>query len=232
MSLSSDAEGAPARLIRFSSGERWLHRIVGLLMAVLIATAALLFIPDLGGLIGNRKVVRTVHEISGFALAIPLLLALASRAFRDDAGRLNRFRPSDWQWLRSRDRRSGRILVGKFNAGQKLNAAFTLGAIILMYATGSMMFFSSYFPDSLRTGATFVHDWLSFALIIVVVGHMYMAFNDATARAGMRTGSVPESWALREHRAWVEEELRVTSIVGAHEPDAPHDSDDPSAGYR
>ena len=237
MTLSSDAAPAPARLLRFSAGERWIHRSVGVLMTILIVTAALLFIPDLGGLVGNRRTVRLIHEIAGFGLAVPLLLALLSRAFREDTGRLNRFLPSDWEWLRSKDRRSGRIAVGKFNAGQKLNAAFTLGAIIVMYGTGSIMFFSSYFPDSLRTGATFVHDWLSFALIIVVVGHMYMAFNDASARMGMRTGSVPESWARREHRGWAEEQS--PTLVGASESSAsstssvepePPMSDDPMWG--
>jgi formate dehydrogenase subunit gamma len=204
MTLSSDR---PASLVRFSTAERWVHRTLGILILILIATAALLFIPDLGGLVGNRQTVRMIHEIAGFVLLIPLLLALLSRAFRDDAGRLNRFRPTDWQWLRSRDRRSGRIPVGKFNAGQKLNAAFSLGAILVLFLTGTMMFFSSYFPDALRTGATFVHDWLSLAFIVVVVGHIYMAFNDATARLGMRTGSVPESWARREHGEWATEEL-------------------------
>ena len=204
MTLSSDR---PASLVRFSTAERWVHRTLGILILILIATAALLFIPDLGGLVGNRQTVRMIHEIAGFVLLIPLLLALLSRAFRDDAGRLNRFRSTDWQWLRSRDRRSGRIPVGKFNAGQKLNAAFSLGAILVLFLTGTMMFFSSYFPDALRTGATFVHDWLSLAFIVVVVGHIYMAFNDATARLGMRTGSVPESWARREHGEWAAEEL-------------------------
>ena len=204
MTLSSERA---ITLVRFSTAERWVHRILGILILILILTAALLFIPDLGGLVGNRQTVRKIHEIAGFALPVPLLLALLSRAFRDDAGRLNRFRPTDWQWLRSRDRRSGRIPVGKFNAGQKLNAAFSLGAILVLFLTGTMMFFSSYFPDALRTGATFVHDWLSLAFIVVVVGHIYMAFNDATARLGMRTGSVPESWARREHGEWATEEI-------------------------
>ena len=111
------------------------------------------------------------------------------------------------EWLRARDRRSGRIPIGKFNPGQKLNAAFTLGSIIVMLLTGTMMFFSSYLDDALRTGATFVHDWLSLAILVVVVGHTYMAFNDASARAGMRTGSVPVRWAKREHPAWAAELL-------------------------
>ena len=51
--------------------------------------------------------------------------------------------------------------MGKFNAGQKLNAAFTLGSILVLFGTGAIMFFSSAFPDDIRTGATFVHDWLA-----------------------------------------------------------------------
>ena len=199
---------------RFSTAERWAHRSIAILMIVLLITAALLYIPDFAAIVGNRQIVRVVHEAAGFALPIPLVLALFSRAFRDDTSRLNRFKPSDWQWLRSRSRRLGAIPVGKFNAGQKLNAAFSLGAIIVMFFTGSIMFFSSHFTDLLRTGATFVHDWLALAVFIVVVGHIYMAFNDTTARLGMRTGSVPLTWAVREHREWAMEESDTVAGPG------------------
>jgi formate dehydrogenase subunit gamma len=196
---------------RFSVAERWTHRSIAILTIILLITAALLYIPDFAAIVGNRQIVRVVHEVAGFALPIPIVLALFSAAFRADTSRLNRFKPSDWKWLRSRSRRLGAIPVGKFNAGQKLNAAFSLGAIILMCATGSMMFFSSHFSDLLRTGATFVHDWLALAVFVVVMGHIYMAFNDATARTGMRTGEVPLTWAVREHREWALEES--TAVV-------------------
>lgn len=193
-------------ITRFSSAERWAHRCIAILTIILLITAALLYIPDLASVVGNRQIIRVVHEVAGFALPIPILLALFSAAFRADTSRLNRFKPSDWQWLRSRSRRLGAIPVGKFNAGQKLNAAFTLGSIIVMFVTGLIMFFSSMFTDLVRTGATFVHDWLAIAVFVVVLGHIYMAFNDATARAGMRTGEVPLTWANREHREWALEE--------------------------
>lgn len=195
------------QLLRFTTAERWAHRTIACLTIVLLVTAALLYIPDLGGLVGNRQIVRVIHEIAGFALPVPIIVALFSRAFRADTGRLNRFLPSDWEWLRKGDRRSGRIPVGKFNAGQKLNGAFSLGWIIIMFASGAMMFFSSHFTDDLRTGATFVHDWLALAVFIVVLGHIYMALNDSTARRGMRAGTVPLTWALREHAAWAAEEM-------------------------
>jgi formate dehydrogenase subunit gamma len=217
----------PAQLPRFSPAERWIHRSAGILIGILLVTAALLYIPDLSARVGNRQIVRVIHEIAGFALPIPLLLALFSRTFRDDAGRLNRFLPSDWQWLRSRDRRSGRIRVGKFNAGQKLNAAFTLGAILVMLMTGALMFFSSHFADALRTGATFVHDWLALAFVVVVCGHMYMAFNDAAARAGMRTGSVPVTWARREHADWADEQTSLAAAAAPAGPLSTSDGGDP-----
>jgi formate dehydrogenase subunit gamma len=128
--------------------------------------------------------------------------------------RLNRFRPQDWEWLKSRDRRSGRIAVGKFNAGQKLNAAFTGGAILVMLGTGIMMFWPNLWPLSLRTGATFVHDWLALAVLVVVLGHIWYAARDADAMHGMRTGMVPRSWALRNHADWIEE-------IGSSEEEAP-----------
>ena len=211
---------APAVLLRFTAAERWAHRTIAILTGILLITAALLYIPDLGGLVGNRQIVRVIHEIAGFALPVPIIVALFSRAFRADTGRLNRFLPSDWEWLRKGDRRSGRIRVGKFNAGQKLNASFSLGWIIIMFLTGAMMFFSSHFTDDLRTGATFVHDWLALAVVVVVLGHIYMAFNDATARRGMRTGSVPVSWAQREHAAWVSEELEPAASTSSDSSDA------------
>jgi formate dehydrogenase subunit gamma len=188
---------------RFSPGERWVHRSTAVLVGVLLVTAAILYLAPLSQLVGRRHLVATVHVYAGLALPLPFLVGwVRSAALRADVRRLNRFLPTDWAWLRSRDRRSGRIPVGKFNAGQKLNGAFTLGAIVVMLMTGTVMHWTSWFPLSWRTGATFVHDWLAFGVFVVVAGHTWMASNDPVARLGMRTGWVPRSWARREHGAW------------------------------
>lgn len=192
-----------SRLLRFRSAERWLHRGVAILMFVLIGTGAALYIPDISVLVGNRLLMRNIHIIAGVVLPIIIVLALISTAVRADFGRLNRFTPEDWAWLRSSDRRSGRIPVGKFNAGQKLNAAFTLGAIVIMFLTGMIMWQNRPFPDDIRTGATFVHDWLTLIIVLVLAGHIWMAMADTQARRGMRTGYVDSRWAKREHAAWV-----------------------------
>lgn len=191
-------------LRRFTTAEHWIHRAIALDIGLLIITAAFLYIPDLSSRVGNRYVFKTAHVILGFALPIPVLLAFCFLAFRLDVRRLNRFTRVDWEWIRSKDRRSGRLAVGKFNAGQKLNAAFQFGAIVLMFVTGAFLWFNGVVSIDMRTGLTFVHDWLALLMTIAVVGHMYKAYREPYARQGLRTGFVPRDWAMREHRGWAE----------------------------
>lgn len=195
---------SPDRIRRFTRGERWIHLAFGSLMGVCILTAAMLYWGPLSTLVGRRDLVETVHFIAGLLLPLPLVIgALASRAFRADVRRLNRFLPGDMPWLRSSRRRSGAFPSGKFNAGQKLSSAFTVGALIVLLVTGLMLHWFSLFPDDIRTGATFVHDVFAAAVVVVAVGHLWMAWQDPEARRGMRTGWVSRQWAEREHALWV-----------------------------
>src|SRR3954464_13786652 len=208
----------PATLPRFSRGERAAHWTLAALMTISIVTAAVLYNGSLALLIGHRHAVELVHVYAGFALPVPLLAGLISRAFRADAGRLNRFTPADWRWLRSRNRRDGTVRVGKFNAGQKLNAALTAGAITVLLGTGVLMDFTGLVRLSWRTGATFVHDWFALALGLLVLGHLYFALNDGEARRGMRTGRVSTRWAHAEHADWADEFETAPDSPGPTEP--------------
>jgi formate dehydrogenase subunit gamma len=72
--------------------------------------------------------------------------------------------------------------MGKFNAGQKLFAAFAAGALVVMLATGIVLHLFGHFPLSWRAGATFVHNWLAVALVVVVVGHICKALSASIHR--------------------------------------------------
>ncbi|MFE0419953.1 cytochrome b/b6 domain-containing protein [Streptomyces sp. H23] len=205
MSPRLDAEQTTTDVRRFSPAERWAHRTTALLMGVCVLTAASLYIPTLAQLVGRRALVVAVHQWSGVALPVPVLIGLGSRALRADLGLLNRFGPHDRRWLRAalrRDRRPSSRPAHKFNAGQKLYAAWSAGATLVMLGTGLMMWFTGLTPLKWRTGATFVHDWLALTLGIVLAGHIGMAMADPEARRGMRTGSVARDWAKREHSLW------------------------------
>ncbi|MBV2356176.1 cytochrome b/b6 domain-containing protein [Streptomyces sp. J2-1] len=193
------------RVRRFTPAERWTHRATAALMGVCVATAACLYVPELAVMVGRRELVVRVHEWAGLALPVPVLLGLASRAFRADLGRLNRFGPHDRVWLRAalrRDRRPASRPAGKFNAGQKIYAAWIAGATLVMLGTGLMMWFTHLTPLMWRTSATFVHDWLALTVGIVLAGHIGMAVADPEARAGLRTGTVSPEWAQRHHSLW------------------------------
>jgi formate dehydrogenase subunit gamma len=195
---------------RFTRAERYVHWATAVLMLILIGTGAILYNDQLAIYTGHRQFIAVLHLYCGFALPIPMAAGLFSKAYRADVRRLNRHTAQDRLWLRHRAWRPGRaaqygLKVGKFNAGQKLNAAFQCGAILVMLGTGIIMWFQSLTAVSLRTGATFVHDWLALAIGFVVIGHIWFAIADRHARAGMRHGSVPRHWAEREHGLWARE---------------------------
>jgi formate dehydrogenase subunit gamma len=195
----------PSMLPRFSWAERAVHWTFAALMTVCILSAAVLYNGSLAIIVGHRHAVELIHVYCGFALPVPLLLGAVSAAYRADLRRVNRFAPADWQWLRSRQRRDGTIRVGKFNAGQKLNACLTAGAVLVLLGTGIIMYFPDLTRLAWRTGATFVHDWFALGLGLLVIGHIVYAFKDPQARHGMRTGRVLADWARAEHAGWVEE---------------------------
>jgi len=210
MSRPAETDDGGRRIERFTRAERYVHRTTATLMLPLIATGMVLYLPSLSVRIGHRQTIALIHLYSGFALPIPMAAGLLSRAYRADLRRLNRHTDTDRTWLRNRAWREQRarelaLPVGKFNAGQKLNAAFQCGAILVMAGTGTLMWFPHLVGVSARTGATFVHDWLALAIGFVVIGHLWFAMADRQARIGMRTGWVTKAWAQREHPAWAAE---------------------------
>lgn len=207
-------EAAPATgLERFDAVERVVHWSNATLFFVLIATGALLYVAPLGALVGRRALVEDIHVYCGLALPVPVILALSGRwgrALRADLRRFNRWSHGDRLWLgaltRSRPERAAalrRVEVGKFNAGQKLNAAFTAGCGLVMLGTGVIMRWYHPWPLGWRTGATFVHDWLALAAGLVIVGHIGMALRDPDALGSMWRGRISRSWAERHAPAWL-----------------------------
>jgi len=139
---SNTARPAPSASVpRFSRAERVIHRTTAILMTMCILTAAVLYNGFLSVPVGHRRLVELIHVYCGFALPVPMFLGILSFAYRADLRRLGRFTPADRRWLRTRARRDGTITVGKFNAGQKLNASLACGSILVLLGTGVRMYF-------------------------------------------------------------------------------------------
>ena len=198
------ADAPAGRVMRFDGVERALHWVNAALFLALLFTASILYVGPLSAAFGRRELIRQIHVWCGLALPVPLLLAVAGRwgsALRADVRRLNRWDDDDRRWMRSFGR-DPFVKLDKFNPGQKLNAAFTVGTMAVMLVTGSVMNWFHYFPVDWRTGATFVHDWLAVIAFVVVVGHIGTALADPDALRGMVRGWVPARWARDRRPRW------------------------------
>ena len=216
---------------RFDRAERNVHWWTAALVGACLLTAAALYLPSVAVLVGRRTLVKDVHVVSGLALPLPFLLARLGRwrtQLAQDVRRLNRWDAMDRRWLASFGR-DPFVRNGKFNAGQKLNAAFDVGAILLLLATGVVMRWFGPFPLTWRTGATFVHDWTAFALLVVLVAHVGKAFADRHALRGMVRGDVSEPWAASHAPRWLEERQARVTPPAAASPDPTPGAAPPSA---
>jgi formate dehydrogenase subunit gamma len=194
---------ASRRFPRFDRTERIVHWSNATIVLILLLTGAFLKFPGFEGLVGRRLLLKNIHVYVGYFLLVPILVGIAipaGRQLRRDLGRLNRWDDDDRRWWR-RDQKSHSEL-GKFNPGQKLNAAFIGAALVVMLVTGLIMKFPDGFSNSIRTGAEFVHDATFLALAIVIIGHIMFAMRDPDSLRAMVRGWVPESWAKRERPKW------------------------------
>lgn len=198
------------RLTRFTAVERAAHWLTAALFITLIITGAFLYVPQLVGFIGRRLLIERIHVYAGLALPVPLIISLAGpwgKALRADMSRLNRWSNTDRRWLAGVLRRQpvGHLRLGKFNAGQKLNAAFTLGVMGVMLMTGVIMHWFYLWPLSWRSGATFVHDLVAYLFVVAVLAHVTMALTHPQSLRSMFFGWVSRAWAKRHAAVWLEE---------------------------
>ncbi len=195
------------QVLRFDRPERNVHWASASLVGACLLTAAALYVPALAALVGRREVVKNIHVYAGLAIPLPFLIVRLGPWMTQlaiDVRRLGRLDDMDRRWLRSFGR-DPFVENGKFNGGQKLNAAFTLGAVLLLVVTGSIMKWFGPFPLTWRTGATFVHDWTAFALLGVLIGHVAKAFGDRDALGSMVRGPISRRWAGRHAPRWLRE---------------------------
>lgn len=208
---------ASPRLLRFDRVERAAHWTTALLFGILMATALPLYFVQVESIVGRRALIAEIHTWSGVALPLPLIISLAGPwglRLRRDVRRFNLWTPAEIRWLRSLGRKRNPE-PDKFNPGQKLNALFIAGAIVVMLGTGSILKWYRLFPLGWRTGATFVHDVLAAAVFIIVFGHIAFAVAHRDALRSMFRGWVTEAWAKRHASAWLKEEQEASSEAEA-----------------
>ena len=198
-------------LVRFDGVERAAHWVSAAMFTILIVTAIPLYYGSLFGLVLPRIAVEQIHLWTGVALPIPFAVAALGpwgRRLRRDVRRVNEWTRAEISWLAS----WGRIDIDadKFNPGQKLNAVVVAASSVVLFATGVILKWFDLFPVSWRGGATFVHDLFAWLVVVVILGHVYMAVTHREALSSMFRGRVSEAWAARHASRWLADDAGET----------------------
>jgi formate dehydrogenase subunit gamma len=202
--MASEAS-KPATIRRFSRTERTLHWVHASAFFVLLGSGLVLYVPRLSELVGRRPFVKDVHFDTGLAwmLALALVVVLGDRGLRRTLRELDVFDRDDRLWLRRIPRPQGR-----FNAGQKLNAAIVAGLMVVFTITGVLIYLQEASARFRGTSAILIHDVAMYIAIPLVLGHLYLALLNPSTRhslRGMTLGSVRRDWARRHHPKWERE---------------------------
>ena len=109
-------------ILRFSRTERTLHWVNALYFSILLGTGLILYLPSLAAEVGRRPLIKDIHFWTGVswlpALAVIVVLGDRKGVLRTTR-ELDSFDGDDLRWLAHRSPAP----QGRFNAGQKLNAA-------------------------------------------------------------------------------------------------------------
>jgi formate dehydrogenase subunit gamma len=197
----------PRTLRRFSRTERALHWTHASAFFALLATGLVLYVPYLGEQIGRRPQVKEAHLLVALAWAAALTAVVVlgdRRGLRRTLHELDAFDGDDRRWLRS-----GHAPQGRFNAGQKLNAALTASFALLFAVSGTLLWLGERDTRFRLDGTIVLHDGLTLFSLVLLVGHLYLALiHPATRHAlrGITRGDVRVDWAREHHAKWVEGE--------------------------
>ena len=188
---------------RFSRTERAVHWVHASAFLVLLGSGLALYLPSLATEIGRRPLVKDVHLFTALAWAIALLAVVAlgdRRGLRATTRELDVFDAGDRRWLLGRHVRQGR-----FNAGQKLNAALTAAFAVLLAVSGVLLWLGER-DTRFRLDSTIVlHDVVAYLSVALLAGHLYLAVIHPSTRhalRGMTVGTVREDWAREHHAKW------------------------------
>ena len=200
----SGSRTATSRYVeRFSLTERTLHWVHASAFLVLLGSGLVLYVPRLSEAVARRHFVKDLHVYTAVAWALAILLVVAlgdRRRLGATLRELDLFDEDDRLWLRRIPTRQGR-----FNAGQKLNAALTAAFALLFTVSGFLLWYGERNPRYRLPSTILVHDGLMYVSLVVLLGHLYLALIYPSTRhalRGMTVGTVRREWAREHHSKW------------------------------
>ncbi|XKM13739.1 formate dehydrogenase subunit gamma [Orbaceae bacterium ac157xtp] len=191
---------------------RFCHFCIVCLFFLTALSGLSLFFPSIKAfslVLGTPQLVRELHPFLGCIIFVLLMFMLIKLAKHNIPNK------NDIRWLKeiktviSAKEPEG-IPVGKYNAGQKFLFWCIMGLITVLFITGLIMwrrYFAEYFPIEVVRIAIFFHSVAAIGLILLIIGHIYMAIWVKGTILSMIGGYVPRVWARKNHSQWYHDEM-------------------------
>ena len=197
----------PREILRYNANERTNHWLVAISFVLAGLSGLALYHPAMSwlyALFGGGPWTRILHPFIGVFMFVVFFL-FAARMWGS-----NRIDARDRQWLRQIDdvaagREDKLPEVGRYNAGQKLLFWGIMGLITLLLISGVVIWRPYFAPlfsiPTIRIGL-FVHALAGVLLMLLIIGHIYLAFWVKGSVDSMSTGYVSRKWARTHHPRW------------------------------
>ncbi|MBM3645282.1 MAG: formate dehydrogenase subunit gamma [Alphaproteobacteria bacterium] len=203
----------PQGVSRYTTGARINHWITAISLVLLALSGLALFHPSLfflTHLFGGGQATRAIHPWIGVVLAVSFLGMFIRFAA------LNMWNKDDTVWMKNlgkviNNQDEGLPELGKYNAGQKLVFWGQSILIVLLFASGIVLW-DVYFEDMTSVDqkrlAAVAHALCAIGAILIWIVHVYAAIWVKGTLRAMTRGTVSGGWAWKHHRKWLREETR------------------------
>ncbi|MDF3606475.1 formate dehydrogenase subunit gamma [Paracoccus sp. DMF-8] len=205
------------QILRTKFAERLCHWMIVLCFFLAATSGLSWFFPTfswLSAFLGTPQMARLLHPFLGIAVFVGLCFMFVRFVKYNLPAR------SDLIWFRNirgvlMNRHDQPLQIGKYNAGQKILFWAIMGAILVLLVSGLIMwraYFAEFFSIPVLRMAILAHSVAGIGLILLIVGHIYLAIWVRGSISGMVTGYVSRAWARQHHDRWAAEiEARETT---------------------
>ncbi len=198
------------QILRTKFPERLCHWMIVLCFFLAATSGISWFFPTfawLSGFLGTPQMARILHPFLGIAVFVGLCYMFVKFVKYNLPAR------TDAIWFRNirgvlLNNHEQPLRIGKYNAGQKLLFWAIMASIIVLLVSGLIMwraYFSEYFTIPVIRLAILVHSAAGIGLILLILGHIYLAIWVRGSVSGMVTGYVSKAWARQHHDRWADE---------------------------
>lgn len=170
----------------------------------------------LNGVFGTPQMARLLHPFFGIVVFVALAYLFVRFV------KYNLFVKEDKIWVDNLDAvivgdHSKKLQIGKYNAGQKFLFWGTMALICVLLVSGLVIwraYFAHLFSIPTLRLALLVHAVAGVSLMLLIIGHIYLALWVKGSIRGMVTGYVSHAWARLHHDRWYEQSVAKNAQAG------------------